>query len=210
MTLTTPDAHRKPSGEQRPAAGVWRIDPRLSRATFVAQIAGRPVGGRLPLTGQVLIAEPIEDSVALLTPRPSEVSTGSPALDRLLGGPGFLDAAAFPEISFRSELLAWVPAGWRAVGRLKIKSAEHELACQLVLHGPGKPEGPARFQITCDWVIDSKWVTRQWIPGLSRRISMTCSFLLEQCEPPDDAVIHIASRRPRPAEHGSSPIRVSS
>lgn len=165
---------------------------------------------RLKSTRTGCWAEPIEDSVALLTARASEVSTGSPALDRLLGGPGFLDAAAFPEISFRSELLAWVPAGWRAVGRLKIKSAEHELACQLALHGAGKPEGPARFQITCDWVIDSKWVTRQWIPGLSRRISMTCSFLLEQCEPPDDAVIHIASRRPRPAEHGLSPLRVSS
>ena len=37
-------------------------------------------------------------------------------LDRLLAGPGFLDAGAYPEIRFRSELRAWVPTGWRAAG----------------------------------------------------------------------------------------------
>jgi hypothetical protein len=37
-------------------------------------------------------------------------------LGRLLAGPGFLGAGACPEISFRSELLAWVPTGWRAAG----------------------------------------------------------------------------------------------
>ena len=136
--------------------------------------------GSLPLTGHVVIAEPIEHSTALLTASAPEVSTASPALDRLLAGPGFLDAAAFPEITFRSELLAWVPAGWRAVGRLQVKGTEYELACQLGLHHDDAPlEGPPRFLIVSSWVIDSRWVTRQWIPGLSRRIPMTCSFLLE-------------------------------
>jgi len=50
---------------------------------------------------------------------------------------------AYPEISFRSELLAWVPAGWRAAGRLQVKNAEHELACHLDLHLDGtRPDGP--------------------------------------------------------------------
>jgi hypothetical protein len=40
-------------------------------------------------------------------------------------------AAAFPELSFQSELLAWVPARWRAVGRLRVTGTEHELACRL-------------------------------------------------------------------------------
>jgi hypothetical protein len=62
-----------------------------------------------------------------LTARTSAVSTGSSWLDRLLAGPGFLDAEAFPDIGFRPEMLAWVPAGWRAVGRLQVKGAEHVL-----------------------------------------------------------------------------------
>ena len=101
-------------------------------------------------------------------------------MDRLLAGPGFLDAGAYPEISFRSELLAWVPAGWRAAGRLQVKNAEHELACHLDLHlGGTRPDGSPCIVIASSWVIDSRWVTSQRIPGLGRRIVMTCSCSLE-------------------------------
>src|SRR5579863_9258937 len=96
-----------PGGQQRLAAGRWRVDPAQSDASFTATVVGRPVRGRLPLSGGLLITEPIEDSTAWLIARAGAVSTGSPVLDRLLAGPSFLDAAAFPEISFRSELLTW-------------------------------------------------------------------------------------------------------
>jgi polyisoprenoid-binding protein YceI len=109
--------------------------------------------------------------------RTSAVSTGSPVLDRLLAGPGFLDARAHPEISFRSELLVWVPTGWRAVGRLQVKNAEHELACEFgVQLSNTRPGGAAGLVIASSWVIDSAWVTSQRIPALGRRIAMTCSF----------------------------------
>ena len=180
MTTVTPGMQLPPGGQPRLAAGRWRVDPAQSHASFAASVVGRPVRGRLPLSGEVLIAEPIEDSAARLLARASAVSTGSPVLDRLLAGPGFLDAGAFPEISFRSEFLAWVPAGWRAVGRLQVKNAEHELACRLALHlGGRRPDGSPRILITSSWAIDSRWITRQWIPGLNRRIVMTCSCSLE-------------------------------
>ena len=67
-----------------------------------------------------------------LAARTSAISTGSPRLDRLLAGPGFLDARVFPEIGFRSELRAWVPAGWRAVGRLQVMGAEHVMYLALL------------------------------------------------------------------------------
>ena len=180
MTTTTPGIQLTPGRQPRLAAGSWRIDPARSHAWFAARAAGRLVQGRLPLTGEVLIAQPVEDSTAHLAAKTSEVSTGSPVLDRLLAGPGFLDAGAFPQISFRSELLVWVPAGWRAVGRLQVKNTEHELACQLDLDLPGtRPGGPPRMIIASSWVIDSRWVTTQWVPALGRRILMTCSFSLE-------------------------------
>jgi hypothetical protein len=94
--------------------------------------------------------------------------------------PAFLDAGTFPEISFRSELLIWVPAGWRAVGSLQVKDAEHELACQLDLRlGDLRTDDSRRIIITSTWVIDSSWVTSRRIPALGRRIAMTCSFSLE-------------------------------
>jgi polyisoprenoid-binding protein YceI len=180
MTMLRPGVQLTPGGQPRPAAGSWRVDPARSYVSFAARAAGRMVQGRLPLTGRVLIAEPIGDSVAWLAARAGQVSTGSHLLDRQLAGPGFLDAGAFPEISFRSELLAWVPTGWRAVGRLRVKGTEHELACQFDLDHDGEPLGdPPRIRITGRWILDSRWITRHWIPGLGRCIPMTCSFLLE-------------------------------
>ena len=180
MTTTTPGMQLPPGGQQRLAAGSWRVDPAQSYAWFAASVVGRPVRGRLPLAGQVLITEPIGDSTARLAASAGAVSTGSPVLDRLLAGPGFLDAGAYPEISFRSGLVAWVPAGWRPAGRLQVKNAEHELACHLDLHlGGTRPDGSPRILITSSWVIDSRWITRQRIPGLGRRIVMTCSCSLQ-------------------------------
>ncbi|HEV2253553.1 MAG TPA: YceI family protein [Streptosporangiaceae bacterium] len=177
---TTSRLRLAPGGQPRLAAGSWRVDPAHSHTSFVARVAGRPVRGRLPLTGRVLIAEPVEDSTARLIARSDAVSTGSPALDRLLTGPDFLDAGTFPEISFRSELLAWVPAGWRAVGLLRVKNVEHELACVLDLYlGDTRPDAPPRVTISSSWVIDPRWITSKRIPALGRRVVMTCSFALE-------------------------------
>jgi polyisoprenoid-binding protein YceI len=173
----TPDIQLKPAESARLATGRWRLAPADSFVSFTARLPWRRVQGRLPLTGEVLVAEPVEESCAWLSARTSAVGTGSPLLDRLLAGPAFLDAHAYPDISFRSDLLIWVPAGWRAVGRLRVKNIEHELACQFgVQFGePGRQE-PV---ITCRWVIDSAWVATQRIPALDRRIEMTCSFRLQ-------------------------------
>jgi polyisoprenoid-binding protein YceI len=134
------------------AAGSWRVDPARSYASFASRAVGRPVLGRVLLTGRVLITEPIEDSTARLAARTSAISTGSPLLDRLLAGPGFLDAVTYPEISFRSELLAWVPAGWRTVGCLNVRGTEHELACQLDLHlGDTRPDSFPRILVASSW-----------------------------------------------------------
>jgi polyisoprenoid-binding protein YceI len=176
---TTPDTQLKP-GEPWLPTGSWRLCPAHSDATFAARLAGRRVQGRLPLTGRVLIAEPIEQSTVRLTASARAVGTGSPVLDRLLAGPAFLDASAYPEISFQSDLLVFVPAGWRAIGRLQVKNVEHELACQFAVHlGDSAPGGAPRPVIGCNWVIDSTWVTTQRIPALGRRIEMTCSFRLD-------------------------------
>ncbi len=159
--------------------GSWRVDPARSHASFSARVAGGPVRGRLGLAGRVRIAQPIEDSEARLTARAGTLSTGSALLDQLITGPGFLDADAFPEISFQAELLVCVPAGWRTVGQLRLKGTEHALACQLDVATVGqRADGSPGMTITSRWALDSRWVTRQRIPGLGRRIVMACSVAL--------------------------------
>ena len=179
MTTVTPEIQLGLGELPRLTTGSWQVDPSDSHASFAARLAGRRVRGRLPLAGQVVITEPVEESAALLTARTSAVSTGSPVLDRVLGGPAFLDAQAYPEISFRTDLLTRVPTGWRAAGRLQVKDAEHELACEFGVHlGDARPGGAPHLVIACSWVIDSTWITSQRIPALSRRIEMSCSFRL--------------------------------
>ena len=180
MTTASPGIHPGPGSQPGVPAGGWRVNPARSHASFTAWVAGRPVRGRLPLTGGVLIAQLIEDSAARLVASTSALSTVSTVRDRLLAGPAFLDADVFPEISFRSELLVWVPTGWRAVGQLEVKGRERALACQLDVGPPSQPPGdPPGVTISSRWVLDSSWITGQRIPALSRRVAMMCSVALE-------------------------------
>jgi hypothetical protein len=175
------------------------VDPDRSHASFTARLAGGPVRGRLALTGRVRIAHPIEDSEARLTARADTLATGSALLDQLITGPGFLDADVFPEISFQAELLVWVPAGWRAVGQLRVKGTERPLACQLDADPRGPEADPSSgMTVTSRWALDSRWVTRQRIPALSRRIVMACSVALIP-----DPVNDRAQARERPRGSGA-------
>lgn len=177
---TTPNIQLKLAEAPPLAVGSWRLAPADSFVSFTARLPWHRVHGRLPLTGQVLITEPAVDSRASLTATTSAVRTGSSVLDRLLAGPAFLDSRAYPEICFDSDLLVLVPSGWRAVGRLRVKNSEHELACQFgVQFGGFGPDDLPRPIVTCRWVIDSAWVATQRIPALDRRIEMACSFRLD-------------------------------
>jgi hypothetical protein len=70
------------------------------------------------------------------------------------------------------------------VGHLRVKNAEHELAGQLDLHLGDTPhddtphDDTRRVVVASNWVIDSRWITSHWVPALSRRVVMTCSFSL--------------------------------
>ena len=179
MTRTS-DIQLKLGESPQLAVGNWSLAPADSFASFTARLPWRRVQGRLPLTGQVLVTEPVEDSRASLTAKTRAVCTGWPVLDRVLAGPAFLDAHAYPDICFQSDLLICVPSGWRAVGRLRVKNTEHELACQFGLQfGHPEPGEVPLPVITCSWVIDSAWVASQRIPALDQRIEMNCSFRLE-------------------------------
>jgi polyisoprenoid-binding protein YceI len=178
--LTTPVISTGPDLDLLPrsAAGQWQAVPSHSQASFTARVAGRAVRGRLPLTGGVRLGRSVEETATELVASTSTLSTFSRVLDRILTGPGFLDAEAYPQISFRSERLTRVPTGWRAIGRLRVKGTDHELACRLTLGGLRLDSVP-RLSATSHWVLDSSWITGQRLPGLSPRVEMTTSVLLE-------------------------------
>jgi len=146
---------------------------------FNARIAGRPVRGRLPLRGDVFVEALAQESTAELVASPAALTTGHGVLDRVLAGPGFLNADNFPEITFRSEVLVCVPTGWRAIGNMHIKGTEHPVVCELAADlRSAHTEGAVT--VTGRWVLDSRWITQQRMPTLNRRVTMACSLALNQ------------------------------
>jgi polyisoprenoid-binding protein YceI len=182
MTTATPDTRIDSSGALPMTAGSWRVDSSRSSASFTARVAGSSIHGRLPLSGRAYVSAVIEDSAAHLYAATGALRTGSAMLDRLLAGPGFLDADAHPNITFRSEMLVRVPTGWRAVGQLRVKGTEHPLVCELQADLRDHQQGPTTMTINTRWVIDSRWITTQRVPMLARRIAMNCSVALEQTD----------------------------
>jgi polyisoprenoid-binding protein YceI len=178
MTTATTGIRSVTRSERPVPVGDWRVDPTRSSALFTARLAGRRVRGHLPLTGGAVIAAPIQDSTAHLIAMTEALSTGSAMLDRLLTGPGFLNAKVFSEISFRTQMLVHVPTGWRAVGQLQLKGIEHSVVCELDPPRHVRP-GDTTMTLTSRWVIDSTWITTRLVPTLSRRIAMSCSIALE-------------------------------
>lgn len=180
MTTTTTRKHLEPTYESLLPTGRWRVDANNSSAEFTARLAGRPIAGHLPLTGEVVIAAPVEDSTANLVAAAEAVSTGHGVLDRLATSPGFLHAEHFPQISFQSQALVCVPIGWRAIGQLQVKGTEHPIVCELAadLRHPHPPTTGA-ITITSRWILDSTWVTTQRVPTLSRHVTMRCTLALK-------------------------------
>ena len=92
MTTMTPGMQLPPGGQPRLAVRRRRVESGPA-GCLVCRIGRRRAGAQgPPLSGRVLITEPIEDSAARMIAGAGAVSTGSPVLDRLLAGPGFLDA----------------------------------------------------------------------------------------------------------------------
>ena len=179
MTTATTRKPAEPTYESLLPTGRWRVDPNHSSAEFTARLAGRPIRGHLPLTGEVVVAAPVEDSTASLIAAAQALSTGHGALDRLLAGPGFLHTEHFPQIAFQSQALVCVPIGWRAIGHLQVKGAERPIVCELAadLRRPDSPATGA-ITITSRWILDSTWITTQRVLTLSRQVTMKCTLAL--------------------------------
>jgi polyisoprenoid-binding protein YceI len=187
MRSVAPDSRFDDAGVLPVSGGSWRVDSARSSASFTARVAGRSVRGRLPLSGAAYVSPAVEDSAAYLCAATGAVSTGSGMLDRLIAGAGFLDSDTYPDISFRSDMLVCAPTGWRAVGHLRVKGTEHPLVCELDADLRAQRPGSAAMMITTRWVIDSMWITTQWVPMLARRIAMSCSVALEPVDELDAA-----------------------
>jgi polyisoprenoid-binding protein YceI len=94
----------------------------------------------------------------------SSVETGVPDRDAHLKSPDFLDVASYPELTFKSKRIEWLPAGrLRLIGDLTIRGTEREVALDVEYAGRTKdPWGNERAGITAKTSIDRKDFGLTW------------------------------------------------
>ncbi|MET0188289.1 polyisoprenoid-binding protein YceI [Pseudonocardia sediminis] len=127
-------------GEMLPAPGTWRIDPQHSSIQATALHLGMSrIHGRLRrFGGQIVVADPLENSSVEVTIDPSSVDSDDDTRDEHLRAPDFLDVAAHPEIGYKSDGLTRLdPRHWRVDGVLTLKGVSGPAALQVTYGGTG-------------------------------------------------------------------------
>jgi polyisoprenoid-binding protein YceI len=127
-------------GSVLPAPGTWTIDPRHSsiRATAVHLGLSR-INGRLRrFTGQVQVADPLENSSVEVVIDPNAVQTDDEDRDGHLRSPDFLDVAMYPEIRYKSDGLRRIDAThWVVDGVLTLKGVSAAVPLEVEYLGTG-------------------------------------------------------------------------
>ena len=158
--------------------GAWEVLTSRSSVFFSVRVGGTPIEGRFPLSGAVLLGPTLDDSAAYFSAMTSGLQTGSRTLDALLGGPAFLDTAAFPEVWFQSDSIVRVPTGWRGIGNLTVKEVDRAVVCDFTVAVDELTGKSRQLYLAASWAIDSDWITLQAMPKMSRRVAMGCSMVL--------------------------------
>ncbi|MET9123688.1 YceI family protein [Streptomyces sp. NPDC004528] len=149
-TVPPPAPHEEP-------AGVYLVDPVRSAIGFAARRAATAdvrgtfsaFEGLLRLDG----SRPDRSEVHLSV-QTGSADTGSPERDAQVTGPGFLDSATFPLMSFRSTGAVDTGDGrLRVAGLLRIKDVELAVHLDLQLRAAGR-DAHGRERVGCAGALD--------------------------------------------------------
>lgn len=143
-------------GAVLPAPGTWVIDPVHSSIRSTALHIGMArIHGRMRrFTGQVQVADPLENSSVEVTIDPSGVDTDDGTRDEHLRSADFLDALRYPEIRYKSDGLRRLdPTHWVVDGVLTLKNRSAQVPLLVEYRGtcPGMFGGVrAAFSATAE------------------------------------------------------------
>lgn len=127
-------------GDVLPAPGTWTIDPHHSSIQATALHLGMSrIHGRLKaFSGQIQVADPLENSSVGVVVDPRGVDSDDVDRDTHLRSPDFLDVEAYPEITFKSDGLTRIDARhWRVDGVLTLKGVSAPVALDVRYRGTG-------------------------------------------------------------------------
>lgn len=141
-----------------PAKGTYAIDPTHTEVGFVARhlmiskVRGRFAG----VSGNINIADPVEDSSVNVTIDTNTIDTGTPDRDTHLRGPDFFDVEQYPKMEFRStEVRATSDSTLDVTGDLTIHGVTKPVTLQTTYEGFGPSSfGDERIGLSAVTEID--------------------------------------------------------
>jgi polyisoprenoid-binding protein YceI len=131
-------------------AGTYALSPRHSDLLFdVSHFDYSHYHARFDEVDAELTFDPAEpaNSSVTATIAAASVSTGDGEIDRLLKGPGFFDAARYPDITFRSTRITVTgPTTGQIEGDLTIHDSTHRVTLDVTFNG-GAPNPLEPFHV---------------------------------------------------------------
>jgi len=139
------------AGLQAQELATYRMDPAHSSVGFMARhfTVSKVRGTFDKFAGNFLVDEKdFTRSQFDVTLEAASVNTRVENRDNHLRSPDFLDAANYPQITFKSKRIEKTADGYVAVGDLTIRGATREVPLRFVLVGPIKdPRGSSRLGV---------------------------------------------------------------
>lgn len=144
----------------------WKIDPSHSNVEFaVKHLMISTVKGRLSeVEGEIVIADgdPSHSSVTA-TIKAASIDTHTGQRDDHLRSADFLDAANFPEITFKSTRITGSRSEFEVTGDLTIRGVTREVTLDATKEGRGKdPWGGDRIAFSATTKLDRRDFGLTW------------------------------------------------
>jgi polyisoprenoid-binding protein YceI len=144
----------------------WKIDPSHSNVEFaVKHLMISTVKGQFAdVEGEIVIAdgEPARSSVTA-TLKSASIDTRTGQRDDHLRSGDFLDAANFPEITFKSTRITGDASEFKVTGNLTIRGVTREITLDATNEGSGKdPWGGERIGFSAKTKLDRRDFGLTW------------------------------------------------
>ncbi|MDB4910618.1 MAG: YceI family protein [Gemmatimonadetes bacterium] len=152
---------------QAPAtSSTWKIDPSHSNVEFAVKhlMISTVKGHFADVEGEIVIAngDPSRSSVSA-TLKAASIDTRTGQRDDHLRSADFLDAANFPEITFKSTRIAGDDSEFKVIGNLTIRGVTREITLEATNEGSGKdPWGGERIGFSAKTKLDRRDFGLTW------------------------------------------------
>ena len=157
-------------GVEVPVAGTYRLDAAHSHVGFSVRhlMVSKTKGRFSDVAGTIVVGEDLLDSSVEVEIAVPSIDTSDETRDGHLRSPDFLDAGAFPIITYRSTKVISSGAGtWKLEGDLTVRGVTQSVPLSFSFEGGARdPWGGARLGFTARTELDREAFGLTWNQAL--------------------------------------------